>query len=143
VRRGAFVSLHAHGALRGCVGRVAGDRPVAEAVRAMTLAAACDDPRFPPVTRGELLHLRLEIAVLSVPVALMPADPHRVLVGRDGLVIRRGATSGVLLPQVAAAARWSAEHFLVAACRKAGLAAGAWRDPETEVLAFQADVFAE
>jgi uncharacterized protein (TIGR00296 family) len=64
-------------------------------------------------------------------------------VGRDGLVVRRGAKIGVLLPQVAVEHRWGPEAFLAAACRKAGLAPEAWQEDRTEVLTFQADVFGE
>ena len=110
----------------------------------MTVAAARDDPRFPPVAPDELGALAVEISVLSVPAPLpAPVEPSRIVVGRDGLIVRRERVSAVLLPQVAVEYRWSAETFLAATCRKAGLASGAWREPGTEVLAFQADVFGD
>jgi len=139
--RGAFVSVKAHGALRGCIGRVTGDRSVAEVVLGLTVAAASEDPRFPPLTLRELPHVHLEISVLSVPVALHPVDPIRIVVGRDGVIVRRDEASGLLLPQVATERGWSPEQFLVAACSKAGLPTTSWREPGTEVLTFLADVF--
>ena len=50
---------------------------------------------------------------------------------------------GLLLPQVAVERNWSAERFLEEGCRKAGLPLDAWRDPETKLYAFTADVFSE
>ncbi|HVH09445.1 MAG TPA: AmmeMemoRadiSam system protein A [Gemmatimonadales bacterium] len=144
LRRGAFVTITERGALRGCVGHLAADRELGTVVRDMTLAAAGDDPRFPPVTSDELPHLALEISVLTEPAPLAPpVDPTRVVVGRDGLLVRRGRHIGVLLPQVAGEHHWGAEAFLAACCHKAGLAPGAWREPETELFTFQADVFGE
>lgn len=145
LRRGAFVTLLASETLRGCIGRVTADRLLGEVVRDMTVAAARDDPRFPPVAIDELAELRIAISVLGdlVRIAAPLVDPGRIVIGRDGLVVRRGRAVGLLLPQVAVEYEWDAVAFLAATCRKAGLAADAWRDPATEVLAFAADVFAE
>jgi len=145
VHRGAFVTLEEQrdGALRGCIGRVAGDRPLGEVVRRVAVSAATEDPRFPPVAPEELSELRIEISVLSEPSPLEPADAARVVIGRDGLLVRRGGTLGVLLPQVATEHGLGPEAFLAAVCRKAGFGARAWREPGTQVFTFQADVFGE
>ena len=66
-----------------------------------------------------------------------------IAIGRDGLLVRGRDASGVLLPQVAEEQGWGPDAFLAAACRKAGLAADAWRDPGIEVFTFQTDVFGE
>ena len=142
-RRGAFVTLEAAGALRGCVGHVPPDRPLADVVRDVAIAAARDDARFAPVTPDELPGLRIEISALTEPVALAPTVPERILIGRDGLLVRRGGASGLLLPQVAPESHWGSRAFLAAACRKAGLSADAWREPGTLVFTFQAEVFSE
>lgn len=142
LERGAFVTLTEGGELRGCLGHVAADRALGEVVREMTVAAAREDPRFAPVIPDELPALALEISVLSKPVPLAcPVDPAAVIVGRDGLMVRRGRQSGLLLPQVATGYDWDAEAFLAATCRKAGLPPEAWREPGTDVFTFQADVF--
>jgi AmmeMemoRadiSam system protein A len=141
LRRGAFVSVHVHGALRGCLGRVPADRPLGEVVRNLAVAAASEDPRFPPMSLRELPHVRIEISVLSTPVRLHPVDPISIVIGRDGVIVRRSQTASVLLPQVAVERGWSPEQFLGAACAKAGLPALAWREPATEVMTFYADVF--
>lgn len=144
LKRGAFVTLTERGALRGCLGHIPDDRALGDVVREMTVAAAQDDPRFPPVSPEELPHLALEISVLTRPAPLLPlADPRRVVVGRDGLIVRHGTHLGLLLPQVATEYHWEPEAFLAATCRKAGLPPDAWQEPDTEVLVFQADVFGE
>src|SRR5439155_859478 len=114
--------------LRGCVGRIADERPLGDVVREMTVAAARDDPRFAPVTREELPRLALEISVLTAaaPLPLVPVDPARIVAGRDGLIVRRGRHVGLLLPQVATEYHWGPEAFLAATCRKAGLPPDAW-----------------
>ncbi|HXF94737.1 MAG TPA: AmmeMemoRadiSam system protein A [Gemmatimonadales bacterium] len=141
--RGAFVSLYAGAELRGCIGHLAADRPLAEVVARMAVAAARRDPRFPPVTADELADLRIEISVLSQPLRLEPPDPARIVIGRHGVMVRRGRALGVLLPQVGPAHRWDARALLAATCRKAGLSADAWREPETQVFVFEAHVIAE
>jgi hypothetical protein len=139
----AFVTLRLSGALRGCIGHVAPDRPLAEVVWRVTVLAATEDPRFPTVVPEELDDLRLEISVLSEPTRVRVADPAGIEPGRDGVMVRRGRRQGLLLPQVATEQRWDAAALLVAVCRKAGLADDAWRRPDCELYVFQADVFGE
>jgi AmmeMemoRadiSam system protein A len=146
LHRGAFVTLteRAGGALRGCIGHIAADRALGVVVGEMAIAAAQDDPRFAPVTRDELPALNLEISVLAEPAPLpVPVDPARVVIGRDGLIVRRERAMALLLPQVAPEYHWGPEAFLAATARKAGLAPDAWREPGTDVFTFQADVFGE
>jgi uncharacterized protein (TIGR00296 family) len=82
--------------------------------------------------------------VLSEPTPLpAPVSAERIVVGRDGLIVRRDRHIALLLPQVAREYHWGSEAFLAATCRKAGLPPDAWREPPTEVLTFQADVFGE
>lgn len=139
----AFVTLRLDEALRGCIGHLASGHPLADVVWRMTLLAATEDPRFPPVGREELPRLRIEISVLSEPERLSLADPACIVPGRDGVMVRRGRRQGLLLPQVATEQRWDAEALLAAVCRKAGLPDGAWRGPDCELYVFQADVFGE
>ena len=96
---GAFVTLYKGEELRGCLGHLEADRPLGRVVAEMAIAAACDDPRFPPVSAEEVPDLSIEISVLTEP---RPASPETVAVGRDGVIVRRGERQGVLLPQVAA-----------------------------------------
>jgi AmmeMemoRadiSam system protein A len=140
--RGAFVTLRraSDGGLRGCVGSLEADAPLLVTVTNMAVAAALRDRRFDPVTAGELVSLRIEISVLS---PLEPIRPSDVQVGRHGLLLRHGARSGLLLPQVAVEHGWDREAFLAHTCRKAGLPPDTWKRPGVELLGFTATVFAE
>ncbi len=139
---GCFVTLKNHGRLRGCIGQFTSEIPLIELIGQMAKASATGDPRFlaDPITDGELGQLDVEISVLS---PLERTDkPLSLRLGVDGIYIKKGRTSGCFLPQVATETGWSKEEFLSYCCaHKAGLAADAWRDSETEVYLFTADVF--
>ncbi len=137
---GVFVSIHHQGRLRGCLGKVEAIASLAEAVVFCAVSVSRDDPRFEPVRAEELPGLEIEISVLS---RLEPITPEQIEVGRHGLLVRRGVFRGLLLPQVPAHYHWSSERFLEEACVKAGLHREAWRDPETRIEAFTAEVFSE
>ncbi len=138
--RGAFVSLHKAGRLRGCIGTFEASAPLIRTVQRMAVSAATSDPRFPPVTEQELPQLALEISVLS---PLREVRPQEVTVGQHGVYITRGTRRGVLLPQVATEHGWDRQTFLQHTCLKAGLPPEAWQDPRTMIEAFTAEVFGE
>lgn len=140
-KRGAFVSLKRRGRLRGCIGFIEAKKPLVQTVEEMAVAAALQDPRFEPLREEELKEIRLEISVLS-PLRKI-ADVGAIEVGTHGLYVRKGSRAGLLLPQVATEYGWERDTFLKETCRKAGLAPDAWRDPETEIYLFSADVFGE
>lgn len=119
------------------------DRPLGEVIRRVALSAAQSDPRFAPVTPEELSQLRIEISVLTEPVRVEGPDLCRLVIGRDGLLVRHGRAQAVLLPQVATEQGLGPEAFLSAVCHKAGLEPGSWREPATHVFTFTADVFTE
>ncbi|NLX14466.1 MAG: AmmeMemoRadiSam system protein A [Phycisphaerales bacterium] len=140
---GVFVTLKNAGELRGCIGQFLPDTGLAETVQQMALSALCD-PRFRrnPVTAEELDHLDLEISILS-PMRRTD-DPLSLELGKHGIYIRRGASAGCFLPQVADETGWSKEEFLTHCCAgKAGMNPDAWKDPDTEVYLFTAEVFGE
>lgn len=137
--RGAFVTLHLAGQLRGCVGFVQPARGLYQTVQEAALNAAFHDPRFLPVSQEEAPALEVEISVLS---PLRPIAPEEVVVGRHGLVVARGLYRGLLLPQVAVENEWDAPTFLQQTCLKAGLPADAWKRGAT-LQAFTAEVFGE
>ncbi|MBU1745964.1 MAG: AmmeMemoRadiSam system protein B [Proteobacteria bacterium] len=138
--RGVFVTLKKRGDLRGCIGRMVPDRPLAELVGAMALQSAFEDPRFSPVTLRELPDLEIEISVLT---PMKPVSgPNDIVVGRDGVLLQKGGRSAVFLPQVAPEQGWGRDEMLNHLSRKAGLPSGAWRDGAT-FLTFQAIVFSE
>jgi len=139
---GCFVTLKNGERLRGCIGRFVSDSPLIELVAEMAKASATGDPRFfaDPITVGELENLNIEISVLS-PLK-RTNDPLSLKLGVDGIYIKKGHASGCFLPQVATETGWSKEEFLSYCCaHKAGLAPDAWKDPETEVYLFTAEVF--
>ena len=138
-RLGAFVTLKKGGRLRGCIGHIVGDAPLFETLVNMARAAAMKDPRFPPLARAELDDIEVEISILS-PLQKV-TDPTTVEPGRHGLLIKRHWSSGLLLPQVAVEWGWDRETFLAQTCRKAGLPGDCWKDPETELFWFEAEVF--
>ncbi len=137
--RGAFVTLYEKGELRGCIGQIVPKMPLAEAVAAMAQEAAFRDPRFTPVRSGELNDLKIEISVLTPLQKIDSAD--EIEIGKHGIVIVRGGSMGLLLPQVATEYNWDRNQFLDHCCLKAGLPTSAWKEKETEIYIFSADVF--
>jgi len=138
---GAFVTLDKRGDLRGCIGTIVALEPLYQSVAANALNAAFRDPRFNPLSRDELAEVTIEISVMSpiVPVA----DIAEIVVGRDGLILRNGNRSGLLLPQVATERGWDRETFLNHTAMKAGLPADAWRAGKATIEKFSAEVFSE
>jgi len=139
---GCFVTLKNKGRLRGCIGQFISEGPLIELVGQMAKASATGDPRFfaDPIKPIELKNLDIEISVLS-PLQ-RTNEPLSLRLGIDGIYIKKGRASGCFLPQVATETGWSKEEFLSYCCaHKAGLAADAWRDLDTEVYLFTAEVF--
>lgn len=139
---GCFVTLKTHGELRGCLGHFEADAPIAERVNEMAAASATEDPRFLGNRLGvqDLPALEIEISVLSPREQV--DDPLSIEVGRDGIYIRKGYRSGCYLPQVATELGWDKEQFLASCCsHKAGLSPDAWKDADTTVMTFTAQVF--
>lgn len=139
---GAFVTLKSEeGRLRGCIGSVVPVDPLCRAVAQSAVNAAFRDPRFWPLTRDELPGIRMEISVMGPLVPVASVD--EIVCGRDGLMVRRGACAGLLLPQVAAERNWDPETFLSQTCVKAGLPPQAWHDSDIRIERFAAHVFRE
>ncbi len=138
-KRGAFVTITKNGRLRGCIGMVHAKEPLVDAVADMAVAAAFDDPRFPPVTESELAELKFEISVMS-QISLV-IDINTIEVGRDGLMIRLAMHSGLLLPQVATEHKWGRYTFLEQTCLKAGLPKKSYKDKQAQIYKFSVDMF--
>ncbi len=149
--RGVFVTINKETPsaerLRGCVGFPYPVKPLGTAIQEATVAAASEDPRFPPVTESELASVVVEVSILTKPEVLLATKnedlPSLVRIGVDGLIISRFGQSGLLLPQVATEFGMDQTEFLSQGCLKAGLSPDSWLDEGTEVRAFQAEVFAE
>ena len=138
---GAFVTIHHHGELRGCIGHLEANQPLVAVIRECAVAACSADPRFPPVTPGELTGLEIELSLLG-PLEPVAAPPAGIEVGRDGLLVEQGWQRGLLLPQVATERQWDREMFLAQTCHKAGLPRDAWKRG-AKVWRFEAEVFGE
>ncbi|MDL2313344.1 AmmeMemoRadiSam system protein A [Desulfovibrio sp. OttesenSCG-928-C14] len=142
---GAFVTLKKRGSLRGCIGRLVDEAPLYLTVSRMALAAAFQDPRFPPLEAGEFGELDWEVSVMGPITACR--EPEQVVIGRHGLIMKQGARQGLLLPQVPVEWGWGREEFLDQTCRKASLPAGlwrkAWKEDGVELYWFEAFVVHE
>ena len=140
-KRGAFVTLKKHDHLRGCIGYIEARKPLYKIVGEMALAAAFDDPRFPPLKPDELKNMAVEISILS-PLKEVK-DINEIKVGTHGLYITKGFHSGLLLPQVATEYGWDRLTFLRETCYKAGLQRDAWKEKDTKVFIFSAEIIGE
>ncbi len=140
-KRGVFVSLHKNGMLRGCIGTFSSRRAMVDNIKEMAVSAAFHDPRFPPVRGEELTSIEIEISVLTTLRKI--EDIESIEVGRHGIFITCRGASGVLLPQVAAEHGWDRETFLGHTCQKAGLVWDAWRQPDTGIEIFEAEIFGD
>ncbi len=144
---GVFVTLNNQMGLRGCVGFPLPDKKLYDALVDAAIASATEDPRFPSVNVQELEEITFEVTFLTPPEVIHVSDtteyPSQIKVGRDGLIVKRGSTSGLLLPQVPIEYRWTEEEFLSHTCEKAGLPKDCWRDKETLVQKFEGIVFKE
>ncbi|MCL6429239.1 MAG: AmmeMemoRadiSam system protein A [Anaerolineae bacterium] len=98
-RAGAFVSLHAHGELRGCIGTIEPTQPnVALEVIHNAIMAATQDPRFPPVRPAELADLEISVDVLSPPEPVN--SPDKLDPKKYGVIVQSGYRRGLLLPDL-------------------------------------------
>jgi len=138
---GAFVTIHNTGNLRGCIGNITAATPLWMTVMNMAVEASTGDPRFPPITPGELEDIDIEISALS-PLWKIK-DIKEIEVGKHGIIIKKGFNQGLLLPQVATENGFDRISFLEHTCLKAGLARNCYRDGDCEIHIFSATVFGE
>lgn len=135
---GAFVTLHKHGHLRGCIGLLSAQLPLHETVARMAKAAAFEDPRFPKLRADEIPEIDIEISVITPMRQIHSIDEFQL--HKHGIFIKKGRRSGTFLPQVADEVNWTKEEFLGHCSRdKAGLGWEGWRDAELYV--YEAIVF--
>ena len=144
---GVFVTLNHQSNLRGCIGYALPDKKLYNALEEAAISAATEDPRFPSVAFEELDQITFEVTVLTPPQEIEVSDPQeypsKVKVGRDGLIVKSGFNSGLLLPQVPKEYGWNEEEFLDHTCEKAGLPKEQWKEKDTKILKFEGIVFKE
>ena len=132
--------------LRGCIGFPLPEKPLYQGVVEAAIAAATEDPRFPPLDRLELNNIIFEVSVLTSPqqISVNPAEYGKEIeIGRDGLILHWRFGSGLLLPQVPVELKWNVEEYLANICYKAGAPPDVWLDPSSKLYKFQAVVFRE
>lgn len=137
---GAFVTLHKHGHLRGCIGEIMPRRPIYQAVIEQAVNAAVNDYRFPPVSKSEVPDLHIEISILTPPREV--ASYRDIIIGRHGMILTKHGRSAVFLPQVAPEQGWDLETTLTHLSLKAGLPPDAWKEGASYKV-FEALVFSE
>ncbi|MFL6477356.1 MAG: TIGR00296 family protein [Nitrososphaera sp.] len=133
--------------LRGCIGFPLPEKVLYQGVIDAAIAAATEDPRFPPLDVQELDNIIFEVSILSPPQEIRaenPADYRKeIAIGRDGLLLRWRFGSGLLLPQVPLELNWNTDEYLANICYKASAPPDVWLDPQSKLFKFQAEVFKE
>lgn len=145
-KRGCFVTLHANGRLRGCIGTIEPVKSLIDGVKENAVHAGFRDSRFSPVTLHEMDNITIEISILTKPVRLDFENPEdlkkRLKPGVHGVILSQGYHRATFLPQV-----WEqlpgTEDFLEHLCRKAGMEKTCWKDTKTVVEVYDVFVFSE
>lgn len=144
--RGSFVTLHKDGNLRGCIGKLHGDKMLYKDIIDNAISAAFRDPRFDPLEESELDDVKIEISVLTKPIVIEHKNTQDLLrsitQNQDGIILSKSFHSATFLPQV-----WeqlpSKESFLSHLSMKAGLKDDAWKGPGVRFFKYQAEMFEE
>ena len=142
----SFVTLTVHGELRGCIGTLEAYQPLVDDVCEHAVAAALEDPRFPPVRENELDRIHIEVSRLTPPVALEYSDSQdlssKLRPHMDGVILKSDFRRATFLPQV-----WEklphAEEFLDHLCAKMGARPNLWRTTKLQVYIYQVEEFHE
>lgn len=142
----SFVTLTIGGQLRGCIGSLNPYQPLAEDVREHAVAAALNDPRFPPVKESELNGIQVEVSRLTRPLPLEYKDADDLLSQLhphvDGVILQDAFHRATFLPQV-----WEKipdpADFLDNLCYKMGIKPDVWRSKHLDVLTYQVEEFHE
>lgn len=138
---GIFVTLRKRGDLRGCIGRITSDRPLAQSLPQVTVEAALQDWRFPALTIEELPVVTIEHSILTKPEPVERAQA--IVLGRHGIILSIHRHRALFLPEVATEQRWDLQETLGHLSRKAGLDQQAWRSPEARFEVFETQHYGE
>ena len=144
--QGVFVTIKKDGRLRGEMGFIETSEPLYMAVVKTARDAAFRDKRFPPLNKEELNEIEIEVTITTKPVLMRASRPDdytkQIDIGYDGLMIKAGLYSSIMLPQTAGP-DWDAERMLRQLCISAGMTMDAWKGLNHQIFRFQAQVFAE
>jgi AmmeMemoRadiSam system protein A len=142
----SFVTLTIDGDLRGCIGALEAYQPLVDDVREHAVAAALEDPRFPPVDQTELSKIKLEVSRLTAP-HLLEYSNSADLISKlrphvDGVILKSEFRRATFLPQV-----WEKipdpQEFLDHLCAKMGAKPNLWRNTKLQVYVYQVEEFHE
>ena len=145
---GAFVTLYHYpaGGIRNRVGVQKAGARIADLVVNAALGVAFKDPKAVPVSIGEFGHLVVTVDIISDMEEIKAEGRARLMkmkIGRDGIYIKYGIKSVLLLPSFPEENRLSKESFFQAACRMIGLDGDFWMQPKVKVCRFETQAFAE
>lgn len=116
---GVFVTLSDQGKTRACWGSIYPQhKSIAEETVYATFGALTKEYRFKPIKESELKKLKIQVTVVRGMQAI--ANTNGVNPFREGLIVRSGGKSGVILPGEAR----DAYYELVLAKLKAGIKPG-------------------
>jgi len=141
-----FITLTIQGQLRGCIGALEAYQPLVDDVREHAVAAALEDPRFPPLGEAELSRIQIEVSRLTRPVPLEYTDADDLLSKLrphiDGVILKDGLRRATFLPQV-----WEKipdpSEFMNNLCYKMGMVHHHWRNKHFDVLIYQVEEFSD
>jgi len=146
-KRGVFVTIYKKPKeLRGCIGLPYPQKPLIEGL-IEAACEACEDPRFPPLSKEELDEISIEVSILTEPELIRVKNPKdyfkEIKIGKHGLILINGSCGGLFLPQVPVEQKWNCEQYLENLCYKAGLTSDIWLDPLTRIYRFETEIFSE
>jgi len=133
--------------LRGSGGSLSFNKPAAHAC-AEAAVAACGDKRFAAFSMQEL-------PVTKIHVSVIGEEPKQIFAkslteymraftqGQEGLIMRKGASTGILMPQIILQNKWSAVEALENLSQKTGMDKDAWKNNAAKIFTFKAQLFKE
>jgi len=99
IRSAAFVSIHEHGMLRGCIGTILPTKTsLAKEIIDNAISAATRDPRFKPIREDELPYLEINVDVLTIPEDIESKEELNPKI--YGVIVTSGFKRGLLLPDL-------------------------------------------
>lgn len=120
-----FVTLKIGGELRGCIGSLAPSEPLYLSVHHNAVNAAENDYRFRPVEAHELACITIDVSILSPIREISSIEDFKL--GQQGIILAKGMSRAVFLPEVALEQKWTKEDTLMHLSLKAGLDRNAWK----------------
>ncbi len=142
----SFVTLTREGRLRGCIGTLDAQQPLAVDVQEHAVAAALQDYRFPNVSPQELPEIKIEVSVLTPKTPLDYPGPDelvkKIRPDIDGVVLQDGYRKATFLPQVWEKVPEPAQ-FLSQLCLKMGAPADLWKQKPLKIYIYQVQEFHE